>query len=117
MRTTLTLTMLAVALMATPAHADEGFFMSGNTLLKRMNSDQANYRANAMGYVTAVADFADGATFCIPENVNVRQMNDVARSFIEASPQYRHRSAAVLVTAALMQAFPCANSKKEPGGL
>lgn len=105
---------LCAIFLAGAAHADENAFVSGNTLLSRLQSNSTADRAFGLGYVAAVADAFDGESFCIPAGVNLRQMADVTQRMLESRPEMRHLTGAAFVTAALMQAFPC--NKKKLGG-
>lgn len=105
---------LCALFLAGAVQADENGFVSGNTLLSRLQSSSTNDRVFGLGYVAAVADAFDGESFCIPAGVNVRQMADVTLRMLEARPEMRHFTGAAFVTAALMQTFPC--NKKKLGG-
>lgn len=108
---------LCALFLAGAAHADENAFVSGNTLLSRLQSSSNVERTFGLGYVAAVADAFDGESFCIPSGVNLRQMADVTQRMLESRPEMRHLTGAAFVTASLMQAFPCEKSKKRGGTL
>lgn len=108
---------LCALFLAGAAHADENAFVSGNTLLSRLQSNSTADRTFGLGYVAAVADAFDGDSFCIPAGVNVKQMADITQRMIESRAESRHLNGAAFVTAALMQAFPCDKPKKRGGTL
>lgn len=112
-----TLFAIATIAFATAAHADEGAFVNGNTLLSRLQSSSPTERSFGIGYVAAVADAFDGDTFCLPPGVNIRQMADLTQRMIESRPESRHLSGAAFTAAALMQAFPCGERKQKRGSL
>lgn len=108
---------LCAIFLAGAAHADENAFVSGNTLLSRLKSSSNVERSFGLGYVAAVADAFDGESFCIPPDVNLRQMADMTQRMLETRAESRHLVGAAFVTAALMQAFPCEKAKKRGGTL
>lgn len=96
-------TLLAILLAAAGiAHAE---FVDGNKLLSMMKTP--GQTAIAMGYVSGVADALNGSLICYPEGGTVGQAHDMTRNFLEANPQYRERSADVIVGAALVTHWPC----------
>ena len=44
---------------------------------------------------------------CVPKQVSLLQMRDVALQYISTRPEVRHATASSLVLAALKQAYPC----------
>lgn len=65
-----------------------------------------------MGYVLGVNDTHKALSpkkpmYCLPEEVTGGQLYDVARKFIENSPEQRHMPASFLVLRAFELAFPC----------
>ena len=59
------------------------------------------------GYVFGVFDSNPGDLICAPNGVTGRQLVDIVRKFFKENPEIRHDEAAVLVTVALAEAFPC----------
>ena len=88
-------------------------FISGNLLHTRANASDTTERIWAMGYVTGVADSYDGELFCIPNSVNVNQLMDITKQFLNKNARDRHQAAALLVMLALVDVFPC----KKGGGV
>lgn len=48
-----------------------------------------------------------GRRFCPPATASLAQFRDIALKHLQAKPEVRHRPAAALATAALIQTFPC----------
>jgi hypothetical protein len=103
-----------VSLLLIPGMASAEF-LTGNDLLSRMNSDEVVQRMFALGYVAGVSDAQQHVFSCPPAGVTNGQVRDVAKSYIEANPGIRHKSADMLVTDALKQVWPCANRNKGNG--
>ena len=101
---------LIVGLLFVPCMASAEF-LTGNDLLSRMNSDEVVQRMFALGYVAGVSDAQQHVFSCPPSGVTNGQVRDVAKSYIEANPGIRHKTADMLVTDALKQAWPCANNR------
>jgi hypothetical protein len=102
---------LIVGLLFVPCVANAEF-LTGNDLLSRMNSDEVVQRMFALGYVAGVSDAQQHVFSCPPSGVTNGQVRDVAKSYIEANPGIRHKSADMLVTDALKQVWPCATRNK-----
>lgn len=92
--------------------------MDGNDLLAGYNSYKrvksgiaANtdaYKGGLFdGYVSGVFDSAVGIALCVKGDVKNGQIQEVVGQFLETHPASRQRSAVLLATQALMQAFPC----------
>ena len=103
-----------VSLLFIPGMASAEF-LSGNDLLSKMNSDEVVQRMFALGYVAGVSDAQQHVFSCPPAGVTNGQVRDVAKSYIEANPSIRHKTADMLVTDALKQVWPCANRNKGNG--
>jgi hypothetical protein len=86
-------------------------FLSGNDLLSRINSDETIQRMFALGYVAGVSDAQQHVFSCPPSGVTNGQVRDVVKSYLEANPGIRHKTADLLVTDALKQVWPCANNR------
>ncbi|SRR5713226_8359178 len=71
-----------------------------------------------IGYITGVVDgihteerlSSSSRIICEP-NIRAGQIKMIVRRFLEAHPEYLHRSAADLVAVALREAFPCGKSR------
>lgn len=112
--TTMSVACLLGALWSTQARS-----IDGNKLLELCTSTAgATYyqdQAFCAGYFQAINDSL--ITFelvgvvqnltCIPKQVSLLQMRDVALRYISTRPDVRHTFAASQVLAALKQAFPC----------
>jgi len=105
-----TLVLVAIALMASSLHA--GFFRDGNDLLDRLQTDQRQ-ASGFYGYVSAIVDSLDGrglpeiGCFKIPSGVELGQIADTFRIYLEKNPGVRHRNAAHLAVMALSIDYPC----------
>jgi len=107
-------TLMAILFLPSMASAE---FLTGNDLLSRMNSEEVVQRMFALGYVAGVSDAQQHVFSCPPSGVTNGQVRDVVRSYIEANPSIRHKTADMLVTDALKQVWPCANRNKSRGGV
>jgi hypothetical protein len=105
---------LIATLLFAPCMANAEF-LSGNDLLSRMNSEEVVHRMFALGYVAGVSDAQQHVFSCPSAGVTNGQVRDVVRSYLEANPGIRHKTADVLVTDALKQVWPCANRNKGNG--
>ena len=100
----LSTTFLTLSLYA-PVQAE---FMTGRTLLARMNGD-ATDRANAVGYIVGVADSLMGTYSCPPHGLTSGQLAKQVKDVLEANPERLMASADVFVQSVMLQ-WPC--SKK-----
>ena len=94
-------------------------FKTGNDILTECSADrsQATYYQNSaycVAYVVGVvddealyADFTQKRLYCLPAEVTSGQIKDVVVASLQRHPEKRHLSAASLVAAALIEAFPC----------
>jgi hypothetical protein len=102
---------VGVVLTAKPAHAQ---FANGNMLYDNMTSSSPVEKTFVSGYVAAVADVLVNAdVVCIPRGVNINQMKDVAKAFMDANPAQRHQRGDSILTVAYMQAWPCPKRGKD----
>ena len=94
--------------VSTGAKAD---FRSGNKLYADCTSPMGPIYCDF--YVAGISDAAQGSPgvygfkVCAPADATLGQMVDIARQYLAAHPERRHRGAAGLVAHALAQAFPC----------
>lgn len=93
---------------ALPAHAE---FMDGNTLLKRIDGDNAE-RVAAFSYISGVADGSDGVAWCPTTTISLKQIVDLTRNILTTVPEHRHRAADIYVRVALKRIAPCADKVK-----
>ena len=90
-------------------------FLTGNDLLRHINSEETVWRMFALGYVAGVSDAQQHVFSCPSMGVTNGQVRDVVKSYLESNPGIRHKSADMLVTDALKQVWPCANRNKGNG--
>jgi hypothetical protein len=102
----------ALALVASTTASAQ--FYSGNELLQRMDSQDANLQMLTMGYVAGVVDMTRGEYHCAPASVTLGQVRDMVRNYIYNNPANRHMNGSVLVTLPLMGVWPC---QKKGGSL
>jgi hypothetical protein len=94
---------LTLLTLSTAASAE---FYDGNDLFKNIQGD-ANARLLALGYVAGVFDLGRGEYHCAPERVTLGQAYDIVKQWMVKKPSVRHMDASVLVSAALMEVWPC----------
>ena len=84
-------------------------FTSGNELAGYCEADAATFAEGLCGgYVGGVYDINSvGPLICPPQGLTVRQLVSVVRKYFRENPEMLHENAAVLVTFALGEAFPC----------
>jgi len=105
---------LIVGLLFVPCMASAEF-LTGNDLLRHINSEETVWRMFALGYVAGVSDAQQHVFSCPSMGVTNGQVRDVVKSYLEANPGIRHKTANMLVTDALRQVWPCANRNKGSG--
>lgn len=96
----------AVFMSASLAQAE---FVSGNDLLRNLNSYSPVEKSFAAGFVAGVVDSTIGFLVCVPEDVVLKQVTDITRTYIQNNPQTRHHTAAGLVVKATSSIWPCKN--------
>jgi len=85
-------------------------FLSGNTLLDRLNGEQ--YERNfAMGYIAGAFDAGHMIYHCAPPTVTLGQIRDLVKMSLEANPVNRETVADLLVIGSLAKSYPCARKK------
>lgn len=99
MKRALGMTMLTLSLYANAE------FMTGRTLLARMNGD-ATDRANAVGYIIGVADSLMGEVSCPPHGLTSGQLAAEVRKLLIDNPDKLSASADVFVHTVMLQ-WPC----------
>ncbi len=89
-------------------------FQSGNSLLARCTSKNANNRGFCYGYIAGITDVLaggrnniNGYRACFSRGQTVGQMRDIVVLWLQKNPAQRHYSAGGLVALALEKAFPC----------
>ena len=109
-----TIAALAMLLGSPASYAD---FITGNKLVRYCEGweeDTATFQKGVCGgYVVGVFDANPGNRLCSPTNVTVDveigQVVSIVRKYLKENPERLHNTAAVLVTAALAEAFPCSD--------
>lgn len=94
------------------SHAE---FITGNKLLSLITSKSDIENSFAYGYVAGVFDLGHGVTHCAPDNVTVRQVNDMTVRVLQKLPQHREKSADQFVLLALQEAWPCKKASPSTG--
>lgn len=81
------------------------------------HGDSGEFQAGAYeGYVTGVSDGLMGTSlyyYCPPSNVGKKQLLTVVSNYLKSHPGDLHVPAGALVTAALIEAYPCRKKEKE----
>jgi hypothetical protein len=105
---------MLLSALHTPSYA--GFFVTGNDLLRDCNNPSADAQGRCAGYIVSVVDTHFTSLeigkqfFCVPSEVNIGQLVDVAKKHLEAYPEARHLQAAIIVIRAFREAWgvgPC----------
>lgn len=99
----------AMLLTATTAHAA---FWSGEKLYGHLTEPAGVNKGAAYGFIIGVHDLGENAVHCSPDDINVKVVIDVVRSYLEQNPQSRRREAQYLVSDALQQKWPCKDKSK-----
>ena len=113
---TITLALLVALTLSTPAVAEQaGRAVTGNDWVESCDSSKTSDQSFCSGYVLGFID-AIGSwrilsnspiTLCIPAEVTVGQMRDVATRYIADNIKFRHLDAARLFAEAFLTAWPC----------
>jgi hypothetical protein len=111
--------MVVMALVLSGGGAGAQFqSISGNNLYRFCTVDAPDALAwgsasLCMGYITAIRDIMAngsplfGSKACIPATVDMGQIVDIVKKEIRSHPERRHLSAAILVSKAFANDFPC----------
>jgi len=84
-------------------------FNSGNDLYADLLSESTGKRMYALGYLAGVSDAGNSLTHCIPSNVTLRQIQDMAINYLQKNADVRNLSADVIIGIMLMERWPCNN--------
>ena len=94
---------------------------SGNDLVSAMDeyiksSNGVNHNSykdsSYISYVFGVSDtLIDAGYVCYPDNVNVKQILEIVKKFIEDNPKEWNNQASYLVQKPLLDTFPCKKKK------
>jgi hypothetical protein len=101
---------LLFVLMFVPAVVNAEF-LSGNSLLQKLESTEITDRLVGLGYVMGVSDTQQGKYHCSGAQVTAGQTRDVVIKYMKNNPQNRDLTADVVVTISLGLAFPCPKGK------
>ena len=87
-------------------------FYSGNDLKRKVNSTEPIDLGFSYGYISAVSDSLyknriSGFQMCLPKEVELGQLIDVVKIFLDTHPNLLHHTASSLVAKALQDAYPC----------
>jgi hypothetical protein len=116
MRFLRTFLLTLTVLFALPSASNgESYYNDGQKMLKFVDScdnkkDTESDLACAYiaGYVAGVFDSRGGnEVFCFPKGVTLRQSRAILSNFIKKHPENWNKNAALFVTVALIEAFPC----------
>jgi hypothetical protein len=103
------LTIAALAmLLGSPTSYAVVVFQTGNSLAEYCEQDDSRFQAGfCYGYVTGLFDKMQGEEICMPDGVTIKQLGSIVKKFLREHPEDLHLSARSLVSAALVEAFPC----------
>ena len=102
----------ALLSMCTPTFA----IPTGNKLLTACEAAEGTEdRGVCKGYIMGVIDQGDDVFFCIPagKGITYRQAADMALKTLRDVPSIRNEPANTIITAVMMSAFPCAETKSK----
>ena len=104
-----TITALAM-LLGSPASYADMTFETGNSLAQDCEQDDAMFQDGfCYGYVIGVFDKMSGVAMCPPDGVTVKQVESIVKKHLKENPAKLHLTARSLVSAALVEAFPCSD--------
>ena len=84
--------------------------MDGHKLRSFMNAPvKSANRQVGLGYVLGVRDSYSSAKVCIDSKVQVEQLFEVVKKYLDETPQSLHKPGDQIVRDALYKAFPCPN--------
>lgn len=101
-----------LSLAAMSVSAQGVTYYTGNQLMEWNSSNTALDRGRFMGYVVGIVDakstgWESTRLSCVPSGVTVGQLQEVVHKYLKQNPQEWHLEADLLVTFAMMEAFPC----------
>lgn len=101
-----------LSLAAMSVSAQGVTYYTGNQLMEWNSSNTAFDKGRFMGYVVGIVDaksrdWESTRLSCVPSGVTVKQLQEVVRKYLKQNPQEWHLEADLLVTFAMMEAFPC----------
>ena len=101
---------IAALAMLLGSPASYAGFITGNSLANDCEKNDSMFQDGfCYGYVLGVYDSNPGDLICAPNGVTGKQLLSIVRKFFRERPEILHDEAAVLVTVALAEAFPCSD--------
>lgn len=101
-------TLVGLTLCAS-AHAE---FWSGNDVYHNLSDPDPFTRGMATGFVIGVFDVGQRAVWCAPDTVTVGQVRDMAKSYLNLTPDVRHRPAESILRDLFKAAWPCPKTNR-----
>lgn len=80
------------------------YLVNGTMLL----ADVEKRKPAATGYIEGVSDAGNRNLFCIPAGTGTSQLKQTALEYLNKHPEHHDLPAAVLISQAFKEAFPCA---------
>jgi hypothetical protein len=105
---------LLTILLIVPALA-RAEFITGNDLLRELQSSETVKRVFALGYIAGVADSHHSVTYCPPGGINLNQLRDMTEQYLVANASIRNLSGDVLIGDMLSRRWPCNSQPSERG--
>lgn len=102
---------ILAGLLMVPAMASAGFH-TGNELYSDLLSESVTKRMYGLGYLAGLADYGDSVAHCIPTNVTLGQIQDMAIDYLRKNAENRNLPADILVGMMLIERWPCKNKNK-----
>jgi len=98
---------LVAALVSGSASA---YMITGNKLHEEMQKPNSDLTAWAFtrGFVAGTFDVYSDVKICAPISVNLGQMSDMVKNYLENTPGIRHLAAEAIISHVLSTAWPCA---------
>jgi hypothetical protein len=105
---------ILAGLLFVPVVASAGFH-TGNELYSDLLSESTSKRMYGLGYLAGLADYGDSVSHCIPSNVTLGQIQDMAIDYLRKNAENRNLPADILVGMMLIERWPCKEKKKGRG--
>lgn len=107
---------ISIALMLLPilTYADDEY-MTGNKLLRQLESTNSGERLFAVGYISGSIDAITASKMllsakpvaCVSDGVTYTQLSDIIQNYLKKEPKERHIGAPILIITAIQEAYPC----------
>ena len=105
---------ILASLLLVPVMANAEF-VTGNKLLKDIQSRETINIAFAMGYIAGVADANQSIRYCPPEGIVLSQLRDMTEQYLIVNASSRNLSADLLISDMLKRRWPCSNQSSGRG--